>query len=165
MIVWPTCAPAAEWQAVIRSPESPLGPPRALAVLRGNLAPDGAVIKLSAATPELTQHVGPAVVFESPEDVARRIDDPQLTVTADSVLVLRNAGPVGSGMPEAGSFPIPRALAQAGVHDMVRVSDARMSGTSYGTVVLHVAPEAAVGGPLALVEDGDMIAWTPPPVS
>ena len=150
-------APAAEWQTVVRSLESPLGPPRALAVLRGNLAPDGAVIKLSAATPELTQHEGPAVVFESPEDVARRIDDPQLPVTADSVLVLRNAGPVGSGMPEAGSFPIPRKLAQAGVRDMVRVSDARMSGTSYGTVVLHVAPEAAVGGPLALVEDGDMI--------
>ena len=89
--------------------------------------------------------MGPAVVFESPEDVAGRIDDPQLPVTADSVLVLRNAGPVGSGMPEAGSFPIPRKLAEAGVRDVVRVSDARMSGTAYGTVVLHVAPEAAVG--------------------
>jgi dihydroxy-acid dehydratase len=149
--------PAAEWQTVVRSLDRPLGPPHALAVLRGNLAPEGAVIKLSAATPELTRHEGPAVVFESPEDVARRIDDPELPVTADSVLVLRNAGPVAAGMPEAGSFPIPRKLAQTGVRDMVRVSDARMSGTSYGTVVLHVTPEAAVGGPLALVEDGDMI--------
>ncbi|MEV4253708.1 dihydroxy-acid dehydratase, partial [Spirillospora sp. NPDC049652] len=121
------------------------------------LAPDGAVIKLSAATPELTVHEGPAVVFESPEDVALRIDDPALEITPDTVLVLRYAGPVASGMPEAGSFPVPRRLARQGVRDMVRISDARMSGTSYGTVVLHVAPEAAVGGPLALVEDGDLI--------
>ncbi|GAA0268558.1 IlvD/Edd family dehydratase [Actinomadura nitritigenes] len=149
--------PAPSWQTTIRPLDEPLGPPRALAVLRGNLAPDGAVIKLSAATSELTVHEGPAVVFESPEDVTRRIDDPDLDVTPDSVLVLRNAGPVAAGMPEAGSFPIPKKLAQQGVRDMVRVSDARMSGTSYGTVVLHVAPEAAIGGPLALVEDGDVI--------
>jgi dihydroxy-acid dehydratase len=149
-------APAA-WQRTIRTLADPLGPVGALAVLRGNLAPDGAVIKTAAATAGLLQHVGPAVVFESPEDVAARIDDPELDVTPDSVLVLRHAGPVAAGMPEAGSFPIPAKLARAGAADMVRVSDARMSGTSYGTVVLHVAPEAAVGGPLALVHDGDLI--------
>jgi dihydroxy-acid dehydratase len=126
-------------------------------VLRGSLAPDGAVLKASAATESLLRHEGPAVVFESAEDAARRIDDPDLPVTPDSVLVLRNAGPVGGGMPEAGSLPIPARLARAGVRDMVRVSDARMSGTAYGTVVLHVSPEAAVGGPLALVRDGDPI--------
>lgn len=150
-------APAGTWQTTIRPLDDPLGPPHALAVLRGNLAPDGAVIKLSAATRALLEHTGPAVVFDSAEDVARRIDDPALGVTADSVLVLRNAGPVAAGMPEAGSFPVPAHLARAGVRDMVRISDARMSGTAYGTVVLHVAPEAAAGGPLALVEDGDLI--------
>ncbi|WP_433351600.1 dihydroxy-acid dehydratase [Microtetraspora malaysiensis] len=149
--------PPAGWQTTIRTLDDPLGPTGALAVLRGNLAPDGAVIKVSAASPTLLRHEGTAVVFESPEDAARRIDDPDLPVTPDSVLVLRNAGPVGGGMPEAGSLPIPAKLARSGVRDMVRVSDARMSGTAYGTVVLHVSPEAAVGGPLALVRDGDPI--------
>lgn len=144
-------------QSTIRSLDDPLGPPGALAVLTGSLAPDGAVIKVSAATEALLQHTGPAVVFDSPADAARRLDDPGLALTADSVLVLRNAGPVGAGMPEAGSLPIPRRLAEMGVTDMVRVSDARMSGTSYGTVVLHCSPESAVGGPLALVRDGDLI--------
>lgn len=144
-------------QSTIRGVEDPLGPPGALAVLKGSLAPNGAVIKVSAATKVLLQHTGPAVVFDSPEDAALRLDDPQLAITADSVMVLRNAGPVGAGMPEAGSLPIPRRLAEVGVTDMVRVSDARMSGTSYGTVVLHCSPESAVGGPLALVRDGDLI--------
>jgi dihydroxy-acid dehydratase len=128
-----------------------------LAVLKGTLAPSGAVIKVSAASPELLHHTGPALVFESPEDAARRLDDPGLDVTRDHVLVLRNAGPVAAGMPESGSLPMPMRLAAAGVKDMVRVSDARMSGTSYGTVVLHCAPESAIGGPLALVRDGDLI--------
>ncbi len=149
--------PPADWQTVIHPLDDPLGPTGALAVLRGSLAPDGAVLKRAAATPALLQHRGPAAVFESPEDVARRIDDPSLALTPDHVLVLRNAGPVAAGMPEAGSLPIPRYLARQGVTDMVRVSDARMSGTAYGTVVLHAAPEAAAGGPLALVRDGDEI--------
>jgi dihydroxy-acid dehydratase len=144
-------------QRTIRPLEAPLGPPGALAVLRGNLAPDGAVIKTAAASPHLLRHEGRAVVFDSPQDLTERIDDPDLPVTADSVLVLRNAGPVGAGMPEAGSMPIPRKLAARGVRDLVRVSDARMSGTAYGTVVLHVSPEAAVGGPLALIRDGDPV--------
>jgi dihydroxy-acid dehydratase len=149
--------PPANWQRTIRTLEAPLGPTGALVVLRGSLAPDGAVIKRAAATPALLRHAGPAVVFESPEDAAARIDDPALAITPQHVLVLRNAGPVGAGMPEAGSLPIPRYLAAAGVRDMVRVSDARMSGTAYGTVVLHCSPEAATGGPLALVRDGDII--------
>ncbi|MDX6474166.1 MAG: hypothetical protein QOK22_2982 [Gaiellaceae bacterium] len=139
-----------------------LGAPRApeggIAVVRGSLAPDGALIKRSAATPALLRHRGPAVVFEDIEDVAARIDDPALDVTADSVLVLRNAGPKGGpGMPEWGQLPIPKKLLAQGVTDMVRISDARMSGTAFGTVVLHVAPEAAVGGPLRAVRDGDTI--------
>jgi len=150
-------SPPANWQRTIRTLEAPLGPTGALVTLRGSLAPDGAVIKRAAATPALLQHAGPAVVFESPEDAAARIDDPALAITPQHVLVLRNAGPVGAGMPEAGSLPIPRYLAAAGVRDMVRVSDARMSGTAYGTVVLHCSPEAATGGPLALVRDGDII--------
>lgn len=150
--------PPREWQDVIGTLEKPLGPTGALVALRGSLAPDGAVIKAAAASRALLQHRGPAVVFESPEDAAARIDDPSLRLTPRHVLVLRNAGPVAAGMPEAGSLPIPRYLAEAGVTDMVRVSDARMSGTAYGTVVLHCAPEAAVGGPLALVRDGDEIA-------
>jgi len=149
--------PLGDWQSTIRSLEQPLGPTGALAVLRGSLAPDGAVIKPAAVSTHLHKHRGPAAVFESPEDVARRIDDAALALTPDHVLVLRNAGPVAAGMPEAGSMPIPRYLAEQGVTDMVRVSDARMSGTAYGTVVLHCAPEAAVGGPLALVKDGDEI--------
>ena len=150
-------SPAQAWQSTIRTLEAPLGPTGALVTLRGSLAPDGAVIKRAAATPSLLRHTGSAVVFDSPEDAAARIDDPALKITPAHVLVLRNAGPVGAGMPEAGSLPIPRYLAQAGVRDMLRVSDARMSGTAYGTVVLHCAPEAAVGGPLALVRDGDRI--------
>jgi dihydroxy-acid dehydratase len=142
---------------VLTEPHAPVGPPGALAVLRGSLAPDGALIKVSAASPELLHHEGPALVFDSPEDAARRLEDPDLDVTEDHVLVLRNAGPVAAGMPEAGSLPLPKKLAKAGVRDMVRISDARMSGTSYGTVVLHCSPEAATGGPLALVRDGDPI--------
>jgi dihydroxy-acid dehydratase len=130
----------------------------AFAVVRGSLAPDGAVIKTSAATPGLLRHRGPAVVFRGYEDMRRRVEDPALEVTPDSVLVLGGCGPVGAAMPEWGMIPIPAKLAAAGVRDMVRVTDARMSGTSFGTVFLHVAPEAAVGGPLALVRDGDMIS-------
>lgn len=147
----------ASWQTTIGTLDQPIGPPGALAVLTGSLAPRGAVIKVSAASPDLLQHRGPAVVFDSPVDVADRIDDPSLGITANHVLVLRNAGPVAAGMPEAGSFPIPKAIAAQGIKDMIRISDARMSGTSYGTVVLHSTPEAAVGGPLALVRDGDEI--------
>ncbi len=147
----------ADGQTTIRTLRAPLGPAGSLTVLRGSLAPEGAVIKGAAATPSLRKHIGPAVVFESPEDVAERIDDPDLAITAGHVLVMRNAGPVAAGMPEAGALPIPRYLAREGVTDMVRVSDARMSGTAYGTVVLHCSPEAAVGGPLALVRDGDVI--------
>lgn len=146
-----------DWQSTIRSLDDPLGTPGALRVLRGNLAPDGGVIKVSAASPELLEHRGPAVVFESPEDVVARIDSPDIEIEPDSVLVLRNAGPVAAGMPESGSVPIPRRLAAGGVRDMVRVTDGRMSGTAYGTIVLHIAPEAAVGGPIALVRDGDPI--------
>jgi dihydroxy-acid dehydratase len=149
--------PAQPWQSTIRSLDEPLGPSGALAVLTGSLAPDGAVIKVSAASSHLLQHTGPALVFEGATDAALRLDDATLSVTAEHVLVLRNSGPVGAGMPEAGSLPIPRKLAERGVTDMVRVSDARMSGTSYGTVVLHCAPESAVGGPLGLVRDGDLI--------
>ncbi|HYT96269.1 MAG TPA: L-arabinonate dehydratase [Casimicrobiaceae bacterium] len=129
-----------------------------LAVLRGNLAPDGAVIKPAAAEARLWKHVGPAVVFADYNDMAARIDDPELPVTKDSVIVLKNAGPQGApGMPEWGQLPIPKKLLAEGVRDMVRISDARMSGTSYGACVLHVAPESFVGGPLAFVHDGDLI--------
>ena len=150
-------APGA-WQTVIRTPEDPVGSCGALVTVRGSLAPEGAVIKAAAASPGLLRHRGPAVVFESPEDLESRLDDPSLDIRPESVLVLRNAGPVGAGMPEAGYIPIPKRLAREGVKDMVRVTDARMSGTAYGTVVLHCAPEAASGGPLALVRDGDMIS-------
>ncbi|HEY7943558.1 MAG TPA: L-arabinonate dehydratase [Casimicrobiaceae bacterium] len=129
-----------------------------LAVLHGNLAPNGAVIKPAAAEARLLKHTGPAVVFADYNDMAARIDDPALTVTADSVLVLQNAGPLGApGMPEWGQLPIPKKLLARGIRDMVRISDARMSGTSYGACVLHVAPESFAGGPLALVRDGDLI--------
>jgi len=145
-------------QDVIRARKSPIKPEGAMAVLHGNLAPRGAVIKHSAASPRLLQHTGRAVVFESVEDMTLRVDDPALDVTADDVLVLRNAGPKGApGMPEAGYLPIPMKLARTGVKDMVRISDARMSGTAFGTIVLHITPESAVGGPLALVRNGDMI--------
>jgi dihydroxy-acid dehydratase len=143
---------------VIRSRDNPLVASNTLAVLRGNLAPDGAVIKPAAAEPRLHQHAGPAVVFENYDDMAARIDDPDLPVDENSVLVLRNAGPQGApGMPEWGQLPIPKKLLEQGVRDMVRISDARMSGTSYGACVLHVAPESSVGGPLALVRNGDVI--------
>ena len=155
-------SPPGDWQNTIRTLQDPLGPPGALATIYGSLAPDGAVIKCAAASKELLRHRGPAAVFESPEDVARRIDDPSLNITPEHVMVMRNAGPVAAGMPEAGSMPIPRRLGEAGVKDMVRVSDARMSGTAYGTVVLHCSPEAAAGGPLALVRDGDMIELNVP---
>jgi dihydroxy-acid dehydratase len=144
---------------VIRPLDNPIYPAGGLAVLRGNLAPRGAVLKRSAASPDLLKHTGPAVVFENFRDMLARIDDPDLDVTPDSVLVMRNAGPVGApGMPEWGMLPIPKKLLATGLRDMVRVSDARMSGTSFGTCVLHVCPESRVGGPLALVEDGDLIA-------
>jgi L-arabonate dehydrase len=145
-------------EEVIRPRERPLDEGGSLVVLRGSLCPDGAVMKISAAEERLLQHEGRAVVFEDNEDLAARIDDPALDVDADSVLVLRNAGPVGApGMPEWGHLPIPAKLLRAGVGDMLRISDARMSGTSYGAVVLHVAPESAVGGPLALLETGDPV--------
>ena len=143
---------------VIATRERPLGPEGGVAVLRGNLAPRGAVIKHTATERRLLTHAGPAVVFKNYDDLAARIDDPSLPVTADSVLVLQNAGPLGGpGMPEWGMLPIPKKLLAPGVRDMVRLSDARMSGTSYGACVLHIAPEAFVGGPLALVRDGDII--------
>jgi dihydroxy-acid dehydratase len=172
---------------VIRSRADPLVAHDGLAVLRGNLAPDGAVIKPPAMEPRLLRHAGRAVVFRNYDDMAARIDDPALDVDADSIIVLQHAGPQGApGMPEWGQLPIPKKLLAQGVRDMVRISDARMSGTSYGACVLHVAPEAHVGGPLALVRDGDPIeldvpsrrlelkvdeaelarrraAWTPPP--
>ncbi len=143
---------------VIRTRDNPLVSKDGLAVLRGNLAPDGAVIKPAAMEAHLQQHVGPAVVFRDYNDMAARIDDPDLPITKDSVIVLQNAGPQGApGMPEWGQLPIPKKLLQQGVRDMVRISDARMSGTSYGACVLHVAPESFIGGPLALVRDGDLI--------
>jgi dihydroxy-acid dehydratase len=173
---------------VIAPRDRPFGPEGVFAVVGGNLAPRGAVIKHTAAERHLLHHAGPAVVFRNYDDLAARIDDPLLPVTADSVLVLQNAGPLGGpGMPEWGMLPIPKKLLAQGVRDMVRISDARMSGTSYGACVLHVAPESFVGGPLALVRDGDIIeldvpsrrlslrvdddelgrrrlAWTPPEV-
>jgi dihydroxy-acid dehydratase len=129
-----------------------------MAVLRGNLAPDGAVMKPSAADPRLLKHRGPALVFDSYAEMKARIDDPALGATPGTVLVMRGAGPQGGpGMPEWGMLPIPKYLLEQGVRDMLRISDARMSGTSYGACILHVAPEAHVGGPLALVRTGDMI--------
>jgi dihydroxy-acid dehydratase len=143
---------------VIRTRDNPLSATGGLAVLRGNLAPDGAVIKPTAAEPHLLRHTGPAVVFRNYNDMAARIDDEALSVDANSVLVLQNGGPLGGpGMPEWGQLPIPKKLLRQGVRDMVRISDARMSGTSYGACVLHVAPESFVGGALALVKDGDLI--------
>jgi dihydroxy-acid dehydratase len=145
-------------QDVVRTLDNPLYPQGGIAVLTGNLAPASAIIKHSAASPDLLQHTGRAVVFDSLADLAQRIDSDDLDVRPDDILLLRNAGPKGApGMPEAGSIPIPRKLARQGVKDMVRISDARMSGTAFGTIVLHVSPEAAVGGPLALVRNGDTI--------
>jgi dihydroxy-acid dehydratase len=143
---------------VIRSLDHPVLESGGLAILYGNLAPNGAVIKASAAEPRLLKHIGRAIVFDSFNEMNSRIDDPALDVDADSVLVLRNAGPKGApGMPEWGNLPIPQKLLKAGVRDMVRISDARMSGTSYGACVLHVSPESFVGGPLALLKEGDVI--------
>jgi len=145
-------------QDAIRARDNPITPEGAMAVLHGNLAPRGALIKHSAASPKLLQHTGRAIVFESVEDMTLRVDDPDLDVKADDVLVLRNAGPKGApGMPEAGYLPIPQKILRTGVKDMVRISDARMSGTAFGTIVLHITPESAVGGPLALVKTGDTI--------
>ena len=172
---------------VIRPASNPVAKDGGIAVLRGNLAPDGAVLKPSAASPHLLRHRGRAVVFRDIEDYQRRIADPLLVVDEMSVLVLQNCGPKGyPGMAEVGNMGLPPKLLERGIRDMVRISDARMSGTAYGTVVLHVCPEAAVGGPLALVQEGDWIemdvaarrlhldvddrelqrrraAWTPPP--
>jgi len=143
---------------VIKSAGEPIAAEGALGVVTGNLAPDGAVIKTSAASPQLLKHRGRAIVFEDYQDMLNRVDDPELPVKADSVLVLRNAGPKGvPGFPEWGMIPVPRKLLEQGITDVVRISDSRMSGTSYGTVVLHIAPEAAAGGLLALVRDGDEI--------
>jgi L-arabonate dehydrase len=143
---------------VIHALASPFKPQGGIAVLRGNLAPQGAIIKPSAASPELMRHTGPAVAFENIEDFNARIDDPDLPVAADSILVLKNCGPRGCpGMPEVGNMRLPAKLARQGVSDMIRISDARMSGTAYGTVILHVAPESAASGPLGLVRTGDLI--------
>jgi dihydroxy-acid dehydratase len=152
------------WDADVITPrEKPLQQDAGIAVLRGNLAPHGAIVKPAAASPELLVHRGPAVVFDSVEDLRARVDDPALPVTPDSVLVLRGCGPKGyPGMPEVANLPLPRKMLELGVRDMVRVCDGRMSGTAYGTVVLHVAPEAAAGGLLALVQDGDPIVLDVP---
>jgi dihydroxy-acid dehydratase len=145
-------------QDVVRPVSNPIYPGGGIACLKGNLAPGGAIIKQSAANAELMEYTGRAVVFENAEDMAARVDDPDLDVAADDILVLKNIGPIGGpGMPEAGYLPIPKKLAAQGVRDMVRISDGRMSGTAAGTIVLHVTPEAALGGPLALVENGDRI--------
>jgi dihydroxy-acid dehydratase len=146
-------------EQVIRTRSDPLIPEGGIAVLRGNLAPGGAIIKPAAASPHLLRHRGRAVVFDSIEDFHARIDAPGLDVDADSVLVLRGCGPKGyPGMPEVSNLPLPKTLLAQGVRDMVRICDGRMSGTAYGTVVLHVTPEAAAGGPLALVQTGDLVA-------
>jgi dihydroxy-acid dehydratase len=153
----------ARWPAytddeVLRPLDRPIWPREGIAILTGSLAPQGAAIKLAAATPDLFKFEGPAVVFDSLEDLAKRVDDPALEVTPQHCMVLRNAGPIGApGMPEAGALPIPKKLGSKGLKDMVRISDARMSGTAFGTVVLHVTPEASAGGPLALVRNGDRI--------
>ncbi|TWO70305.1 dihydroxy-acid dehydratase [Caenimonas sedimenti] len=151
-------APAAFAQDVVKTRANPIYPQGGIAVLQGNLAPGGAIIKQSAAAPKLMEHEGRAVVFTGLEDLANRIDSDDLDVTADDILVLQNIGPKGApGMPEAGYIPIPRKLGRQGVKDIVRISDGRMSGTAFGTIVLHVTPESAIGGPLAYVRDGDRI--------
>jgi L-arabonate dehydrase len=186
--LWENVQEAACFNREVITPfADPFKPEAGMAILRGNLAPDGAVIKPSAASPELMRHTGRAVVFETIEDLHRLKDDDSLDIDASCIMVLKNCGPKGyPGMAEVGNMPIPQKLLRAGVRDMIRISDARMSGTAYGTVVLHVAPEAAAGGPLALVQNGDLItldvsarslhlhvddaelaarraAWTPPP--
>jgi len=145
-------------QQIIRPIDKPLSANGGIAVLRGNLAPRGAIFKQSAASAKFQKFTGRAIVFENIEDMTNRIDDPALDVGADDILVMRNAGPIGApGMPEAGYIPIPKKLAGKGVKDMLRMSDARMSGTAFGSIVLHICPEAAAGGPLALVRTGDQI--------
>jgi dihydroxy-acid dehydratase len=157
--IWENSKDAINYNTDVVTPVSrPFKPQGGIAVLRGNLAPKGAVLKPSAATPKLMKHKGRAVVFENIDDLHRRIDDPKLDVDASSVLVLKNCGPKGyPGFPEVGNFALPAKMLKKGITDMVRISDARMSGTAYGTVVLHTAPEAAAGGPLALVRNGDVI--------
>ncbi len=157
--IWENCKAARnDGPQVIMPFAKPFKKNTGIAVLRGNLCPDGAIIKPSAATPKLMKHKGPAVVFESIEDFHARIDDPKLAIDAGSVMVLKNCGPKGyPGMAEVGNMPLPEQLLRKGITDMVRISDARMSGTAYGTVVLHAAPEAAAGGPLALVRNGDLV--------
>lgn len=155
-------APKSFPQTVIRSLQDPIYPSCGLTILRGNLAPYGAALKQSAASASLLQHSGRAVVFENLEDLALRIDDEQLKVTPESVLVLKNIGPKGACMPEAGYIPIPKKLLRMGVKDMVRISDGRMSGTAAGTVVLHISPESAIGGPLWVVRNGDVIRLDAP---
>src|SRR5438045_1055293 len=157
--LWQNSKDAINYNADVITPlGKPFKPQGGIAVLRGNLAPDGCVLKPSAATPELLKHKGRAVVFEDIDDLHKRIDDPKLVVDETSVLVLKNCGPKGyPGFPEVGNFALPAKLLKKGVTDMIRISDARMSGTAYGTVVLHTAPEAAAGGPLALVQNGDLI--------
>jgi dihydroxy-acid dehydratase len=146
------------YREIITRFEKPLHQEGGIAVLKGNLAPNGAVIKPKAATKELLKHKGRAVVFTSLKDLEERIDDPQLDISPDDIMVLQNAGPIGGpGMPEAGMLPIPQKLLKQGVRDMIRISDARMSGTAFGTVILHAAPEAAAGGPIGLVKTGDII--------
>jgi L-arabonate dehydrase len=157
--IWENVKAARCWnEDVIHPYDHPFKKNAGIAVLRGNLCPDGAIIKTSATSPRLMRHKGPAVVFENIEKFHRRINDPRLRVTKDSVLVLKNCGPRGyPGMAEVGNMPLPPRLLKQGITDMVRISDARMSGTAYGTVVLHVAPEAALGGTFALVQDGDLV--------
>lgn len=157
--IWENCREAPAWNnEVIRPFDRPLTSHGGIAVLRGNLAPDGAVLKPSAASPHLMRHRGRAVVFDNIEHYKARVGDPSLPVEPGLVLVLKNSGPVGyPGMAEVGNMGLPPAILKQGITDMVRISDARMSGTAYGTVVLHVCPEAAVGGTLALVRDGDFI--------
>jgi L-arabonate dehydrase len=157
--LWENCKDAVNYNTEVVTPiATPFKPHGGIAVLRGNLAPDGAVLKPSAATPALLTHTGRAVVFDDIDDLHTRIDDPKLDVHEDDILVLCNCGPKGyPGFPEVGNFALPAKLLKKGVTDMIRISDARMSGTAYGTVVLHAAPEAAAGGPLALVKTGDTI--------
>jgi dihydroxy-acid dehydratase len=142
---------------VICSLDKPIRQSGGLLALFGNIAPNGSLLKCAAADERLFEHVGRAVVFRDLDDLAARIDDPQLDVTPENVLVLQNSGSVGAGMPEAGYLPIPAKLARAGAKDMVRISDARMSGTAFGTIILHVSPESAIGGPLGLIRTGDEI--------
>jgi dihydroxy-acid dehydratase len=157
--LWENVAAAPNWNSEVITPfEAPFKTEAGIAILKGNLAPNGAVIKPSAASPELMKHTGRAVVFESVEEMHHAVDDENLDIDASCIMVLKHCGPKGyPGMAEVGNMPLPAKLLRQGVRDMIRISDARMSGTAYGTVVLHVAPEATVGGPLALVKNGDMI--------